>query len=74
MALLMKTNSKEKDYIACWYFLLLETVTSCLYVHVHLLKCWKTRLGDRHFNCKQVSDVYCNFFDQLNDYTDKPVG
>ena len=40
-------------------FLRLEAVTSCLCMHAHLLKCWKTRLGDHHFNCKQVSDVYC---------------
>ena len=58
MALLMKRNSKEKDYIG-WsgvllLFLCFETVTSCLYVHAHLLKCWKTRLGDHRFNCKQV--------------------
>ena len=61
-ALLMKRNSKDRDYIG-WssmllLFLCLETVTSCLFVHMHLLNFQKTRLGDHCFNCKQVNDVY----------------
>ena len=47
MALLIKRNSKERDYRLEWHFatfVCLKTVTSCLYVHTHLLKCWKIRL------------------------------
>ena len=60
MALLIKRNNKERDYIG-WsgVLLLLYAVTSCLYAHAHLLKCWKTELRDNRFNCTLVSDVYC---------------
>ena len=44
MALLIMRNSKERDYSYRleWRtatFVCLETVTSCLYAHAHLLKC-----------------------------------
>ena len=60
-----------KDYIG-WSGVLLfvhcETVTSCLYAHVHLLKCQKTILGDNCFNHKQVSDVYCIIINKTSLY------
>ena len=49
MALLMKRNSKER-IIYCrleWCaatFVCLKTVTLCLYVHAHVLTCWKLDL------------------------------
>ena len=60
MALLIKRNNKERGYYRLEWrvatFVCLKTVTSCLYAHEHLLKCWKARLS---FNCKQVGDIYC---------------
>ena len=42
-ALLMKRNSREKDYMG-WSGVLLFYYASCLYAHVHLQKCWKPDL------------------------------
>jgi len=62
MAVLIKEDSKERNYIRWNCVLLLFTawkVTSCVYAHAYLFKRLKTRLKDNEFESEQVRNVYC---------------